>query len=209
MAQSSTRRSIVWSKQKLDELDALLNELDASTARLQGEMKVQADKARDKIRSARDALQAYVTNADTEAEGWFRESAANAKQTLEDTQAEIEEEWIQAELAFQDFLAAVDDDAQMARKALAARARADREAIDASLDRIDAETTKAMEAARRDMDTALDWLSSEADMVQAKAGQISAAGAESWEAIRAGLKEAHAVHARTAQSVSEAFQRLR
>ena len=209
MAQSSTRRSIVWSKQKLDELDALLNELDASTARLQGEMKVQADKARDKIRSARDALQAYVTNADTEAEGWFRESAANTKQTLEDTQAEIEEEWIQAELAFQDFLAAVDDDAQMARKALAARARADREAIDASLDRIDAETTKAMEAARRDMDTALDRLSSEADMVQAKAGQISAAGAESWEAIRAGLKEAHAVHARTAQSVSEAFQRLR
>jgi DNA repair exonuclease SbcCD ATPase subunit len=210
VAKSSTHhRSIVWSKQKLDELDALLTELDASTAKLKGDMKAEATQARDKIRASRDAFRAYVDNAEKEAAETVKASSAKAKAAVKDAQADIEAEWVEAELAFQEFIAAVADDAEMARKALIARAKAEREAIDASLDRIDAETAEAMESARKDLDAALDRLSSEADKVQAKAGQVSAAGAESWQAIRAGLKEAHAVHARTAKTVAQTFERLR
>jgi len=202
-------RSIAWSKQKLDELDALLTELDVFAAQLKGKAATEADKALGRIRQSRDVFRAYVAKGQADLEDTARTGVAKAESAIDDARAHIEKERVEAELAFQSFLSTASADADFARKALAARVKADRNAFDDSLDSIGDETEAAIEAARKDFDTALNRLSGEADKAETGAARVSAAGQDAWEAIREGLKEVHAVHARTAKRVAEAFARLR
>lgn len=202
-------RSIAWSKQKLDELDALLTELDASAAGLKDKAKADADRALDRIRAARDTFRTYVADARADVAGAAEAGASKARRVVDEGREDLEKEWVEAELAFQSFLSSAAVDASVARKALAARVKAERHALDASLDEIAGEAGAAIDAARKDFDTALGRLEKEADKAQTGADKISAAGAEAWSAIREGLKEAHAVHAGTARKVADAFARLR
>lgn len=205
----ATRRSIVWSKQKLDELDTLITELDAYGKNLEGKAHAEAEKALGRIRASRDAFKAYLGEIRTQSVETAKGEAAKARRAAADAGTDIEEEWVEAELAFQSFLSAASADANAARKALAARARAERDALEKSLDEIRDETAATIEAARKEFDAALDGVSEETGKVEAEAGKISTAGAESWQAIRKGLKEAHAVHVNTAGKVAAAFARLR
>lgn len=207
---AATHRSIVWSKQKLDELDALITELDAYGKTLDARAQAGADKALGRIRASRDAFKAYLDAIRAEA----GEETANARRAADDARTDIEGEWVEAELAFQAFLAATSADAKAARKAFAARATAERKALEKSLDEIRDETAATIEAARKEFDGALDRVSEATGKVEAgvggiSVGGISTAGAESWQAIREGLKEAHAVHVNTARKIAAAFARLR
>ena len=101
--QEPAHRSIAWGKQKLDALDALLNELDSSVAGLNGKAKVDAGKALDRIREARDAFRAYIAGAQAEIKNTAITEASKARQVIEEAREFIENEWVDAELAFSVF----------------------------------------------------------------------------------------------------------
>ncbi|SPL62615.1 hypothetical protein [Ochrobactrum soli] len=204
----ATHRSIVWSEQKLDELDALITELDSYGKNLDGKAVADANKALGRIRASRAAFKTYLDGARLEADETIKGEAEKTSRIAANARTDIEEEWVEAELAFQSFLSAASADAKAARKALVARTRAERKALETSLDKIRDETTATIEAARKEFDAALDRVSKETGKVEAGAGRISVAGAESWQAIREGLKEAHAVHVNTARKIAAAFARL-
>lgn len=189
--QGSAHRSIAWSKQKLDELDATITELDGLAKNLQGDARGKADKAVDRIRSARDAFKTEVDAAGKAVKG-----------SVADVQHNLDDDWVEAELAFQGFLAAAAGDASLAKSAILARAEAQRKSWLAGLDRIRDSATSAATAARSEMDAAVQRLAGEA-------GKVSTAGDESWKAIRGGLAEVGAVNERTFKKIVDALAGLR
>ena len=210
MSQSGTpHRSIVWSKQKLDELDAILSTIEGKVRNLQGKTRAEAEHQLERIRTARDAFKDYVRTAENEASTAVHDGIDRSRQAIQVAESEIEREWEEASLALQKLLNAASDNVDFARDVFRAQAQAEREALKANFDRISAETSDAMENIRSDLDDALQRLSKETARVEARAGEISSVGAESWQIIRQGISDAHAVNKRTTEKVAAAFERLR
>jgi transcriptional regulator len=113
---------VAWAKQKLDEIDATLATLENSVGALEKDARTQAERAIARIRTARDAFKAKVDAA-------VRSDLAAAEAITKEAQVGIEAEWTEVELAFQDFLAAAASHASIVKKALTARAEAQRQGL--------------------------------------------------------------------------------
>jgi len=204
----ATHKSIIWCQQKLNELDAMITELETSAKSLKGQAKADGEKALERIRTSREAFEAEIERARADTREKVRGEAAQARKAMDNARDELEDQWIEAELAFQTFLTERSNDAEAARKAFAARSKATREALDRSVDEFHKETEAAMHDARDKLDAALDRLSKEIGKLETEADKVSAVGSESWRSVRDGLKQAHAVHVNTAKNVAEAFRKL-
>jgi DNA repair exonuclease SbcCD ATPase subunit len=198
--QSLAHEYVEWTKQKLDEIDATLAALDGSVEALKADARTQADRAIARIRAARDAFQ---SQADT-----LRSDTAAAKAIADDAYIAVEAEWAEVELAFRDFLTAAAGQASVVRKALAARAAAQRQSWQSSLQAIRASASAAIDHARGEGDAAIRRLIAEAEKAEAKLGKLPGAGDESWKAIKGGLKETVAAYDRTWKKISEAVAKI-
>lgn len=186
-----------WSKQKLDEIDATLAKLDASVATLKDDARREADRAIARIRTSRDAFKAKIATA-----------RSDALATRASVDTAIDAEWVKVELAFQDFLTAVAGQTDVARRALAERAQAQRQSWESSLQAIRETTTGAIEQGRSEADAALHRLVAETEKAEAKVGKISAAGDESWKAIKSGLSDMISIYDRTWKNISKALAQI-
>ena len=198
--QSAAHQGIAWSKQKLDDIDAMLAQMEKSAVTLKGNARQAADKARSRIEAARHKLHARTEK--------LRSEAGDVKDAVLDVQSDFEDEWIEVETAFQSYLVAVADRADAVRDALAARAKAQRKSWQDGLNEIRTSAEAAVAAGLDDVDAAIRRASEEAEKLQKKAGQIPSVGEESWKAIRDGLDEARAVHDRTVKKIGTALARL-
>jgi hypothetical protein len=192
---------LAWAKQKLDEVDSTLATLDNSVGALEKDARTQADLAISRIRSARDAFKAKVDAA-------VRSDFAAADAITKEAQVGIEAEWTEVELAFQDFLAAASSHASIVKKALSARADAQRQAWQSSLQTTRATATAVIDQARGEADTVIRRLAAEGEKAEAKLGQVSVAGDESWKAIKGGLEEVISIYDRTWKKISEAIAKI-
>jgi hypothetical protein len=200
--QKSGHADLEWAKQKLDEIDATLEALGGSVETLKKDARTEADRAIAWIRTARDAFKAKVDAV------W--PDAAATKALADDTYASLEAKWAEVELAFQeDFLAAAAGQVNVVKKALKARAEARRQSWQSSLQAIRAASADAIEHAHSEAYAALRRLAAETAKAEARLGQVSAAGDESWTAIKGGLKEAISVYERTWEKISEAVSKMR
>ena len=192
---------VVWAKQKLDEIDATLATLENSVGVLEKDARTQAERAITRIRTARDAFKAKVDTA-------VRSDFAAAEAITKEAQVGIEAEWTEVELAFQDFLAAAASHASIVKKALTARAEAQRQAWQSSLQAARATATEVIDQARGEADAVMRRLAAEAEKAEAKVGQVSVAGDESWKAIKGGLDEAISIYDRTWKKISDAIAKI-
>jgi hypothetical protein len=190
-----------WAKQKLDEIDATLAALDGSFEALKKDARTETSRAIARIRTARDAFKAKVDAV--------RPDAAATKALADSTYASLDAEWAEVELAFQDLLAAAAGEANVVKKALTARTEAQRQSWQSSLHALRAAAADAIEHAHIEAYAALRRLAAETTKAEATLGHISAAGDESWTAIKGGLKEAISVSERTWQKISEAVSKMR
>jgi hypothetical protein len=190
-----------WARQKLDEIDATLAALDGSFEALTKDARKEADRAIARIRIARDAFKAKVDAV--------RPDAAATKALADSTYASLDAEWAKVELAFQDFLAAAAGQANLVKKALTARNEAQRQSLQASLHAIGAAAAFAIEHAHSEAYAALRRLAAETANAEARLGQVSAAGDESWTAIKGGLKDAISVYERAWEKISGAVSKMR
>lgn len=194
---ASAHEAVAWAKQRLDDVDAIISEVEKATGELKDEARAQADAALSRLQVSRAKVQNYYDQLRAEADA--------VKGGVEDA---LETEWVEVESAFQAFLSATKDQGETARDVVVARARAQRKSWDDSLKGLRAQAEEAVEKARGELDAAIKRLSDEAEKFQSRIGEAKDAGDESWAAVKAGLVDAKAVHDRTIQKIKDAFSKL-
>jgi hypothetical protein len=199
--QSLAHEYLEWTKQKLEEIDATLSALDDLVKTLKSDARTKADAAIVQIRAARDAFKAKVDA--------LRSDIAASKAVADDTYVSLKAEWAEVELAFQDFLAAAAGQANIVKQAVTDRAEAQRKSLHSSLQAIRATASDALDQGRIEADAAISRLAAETEKAAAKLGQVSAAGDDSWKAIKGGLEEITSAYDRTWKKISEAIARIR
>ena len=197
---SYPHETIVWAKQRLDELDALISEVEKRSKDLSGSVRAEADAALARLEASRASLQQSYDELRAEAEALDR--------TAEDLQDAFDAQWVEVETAFQSLLGALADQAETARGIVAARVEAQRQAWDNSLKRLRDQAAETVDTARGELDAAINRLSEEAERFQARIGEVKDAGDTSWEAVKSGLAEAKAAHNRTIDKIKGAFAKL-
>ena len=197
---SYPHETIVWAKQRLDELDALISEVEKRSKDLSGSVRAEADAALARLEASRASLQQSYDELRAEAEALDR--------TAEDLQDAFDAQWVEVETAFQSLLGALAGQAETARGIVAARVEAQRQAWDNSLKRLRDQAAETVDTARGELDAAINRLSEEAERFQARIGEVKDAGDTSWEAVKSGLAEAKAVHNRTIDKIKGAFAKL-
>ena len=168
----------------------------------ESEARTRADQAMARLRAARDDFQARVETAKTEA-------AATNKAVTDATVAASQAAWTRFESAYQDFLKAAGDNASLVQAALTARAEAQRQAWQSSLQSIRASTVGAIDYARGETEAAFQRLAAETDKAGSKLGGVSAAGEESWKAIKVGVEDTISAFERTWKKVYELVSNIR
>jgi len=197
---SYPHETIVWAKQRLDELDALISEVEKRSKDLSGSVRAEADAAVARLEASRASLQQSYDELRAEAEALDR--------TAEDLQDAFDAQWVEVETAFQSLLGALAGQAETARGIVAARVEAQRQAWDNSLKRLRDQAAETVDTARGELDAAINRLSEEAERFQARIGEVKDAGDTSWEAVKSGLAEAKAAHNRTIDKIKGAFAKL-
>jgi hypothetical protein len=198
--QSNAHEALAWAKQRLDDLDTTIAEVEKSGRTLKNEARKEADTALAFLQQSRLKLQKHYDDLRNEADALTSDGRkiANA----------IEAEWIEVESAFQSFLSAVKDQADTARDIVAARVKTQRQSWEASLKDLRDRAAETVEKARSDLDAAIKRLSDQADTFQSRIGEAKDAGDESWKAVKSGLAEAKVVQDRTIQKIKDAFSKL-
>lgn len=197
---SYPHETIAWAKQRLDELDAIISEVEKTSKDLSGSVRAEADTARARLEASRTSLRkSYDT---------LRAGAEDIKSSAEDLHDALDAEWVEVETSFQSFLAAFTEQADTVRSIVAARVEAQRQAWDNSLKDLRDQAAETVDKARGELDAAIKRLSDEAERFQGRIGEVKDAGDASWEAVKSGLADAKAVHNRTIDKIKGAFSKL-
>ena len=198
--QSYAHQTIAWVKQRLDEADAILSEVEKSAADIKEDARKQADAARARLAASRAKLQQYYDD--------LRAQADTAKQEASEIQDKLEAEWIEVESALQQFVSTTGDEVKTVRNIVIVRARAQRQAWQNSLKELRDQAADAVEKASSELDTAFDHLSTEAEKFQARIGEVKDASDESWRAVKQGFADAKVAHGVTVQKIKDAFSKV-
>jgi hypothetical protein len=198
--QSYAHETVAWAKQRLDDVDAIISEVEKTTDRLADGARKEAEAALTRLRESQVKLQQYFDELRAEANAVTRGG--------EEIQDKLDAEWVEVEGAFQSFLSAAKDHAETVRDVIVARAQAQHQSWEASLKDLRERAEDAVEKARGEWDVAIKRLSDEAEKFQARIGDAKDAGDESWSAVKTGLAEAKTVHDRTIQKIKDAFSKL-
>jgi chromosome segregation ATPase len=198
--QSYAHQTISWLKQRLDDTDAILTEIDKSISEIKTDARKQADAARARITESRARLQQHYDE--------LRAHADTVKQEASQLQDKLEAEWIEIESALQAFVSSTSDQAKTVRDIVTARTRAQRQAWEDSLSDWRDQAADTVEKARSELDAAFAHLATEAEKFQARIGEVKDAGDESWHAVKQGFTDAKAVHDITVQKIKDAFFKI-
>jgi vacuolar-type H+-ATPase subunit I/STV1 len=191
--------TIAWAKQRLDEIDAMIAQAEKSAGDLNENARADADRALSRLVGSRAKLKQLLDELRTQADA--------AKNTVSQAQQALKDEWVEAESAFQAFLASAGDQTEIARNAIATRAEAQRKSWQAAVNDLRGQATAAVDKASDEFDAAIKRLSAATENAKAKIGHVSSAGDETWQAVRAGLLEAKAVHEKTIKKIAEALSK--
>ncbi|QDL97657.1 hypothetical protein FLL57_10205 [Rhodopseudomonas palustris] len=193
-----TQAYLEWTKQKLDESAATIAKIEEAATKLGDASSAKAQEALAQFRTARDAFQAQVTA--------LQADLGASKQVTDAALASVSAQWNEVELAFQKFLGTAGDQAGLVKDALAARAEAQRQSFLSSLETIQSGAAAALEQGRKEMESSLRrWTEETEKTLGPKLTQLSAAGDETWTAVKAGLDETAAVYEKTWARISQAF----
>jgi hypothetical protein len=203
MSQSDLAQAYLeWTKQKLDESAATIAKLDEAATQLTADAGV---KARQALAQFSDAREAFKAKADA-----LQADLGASKQVTDAAMAAATAQWTEVELAFQQFLKTSGDQASLVKAALAARAEAQRQSFLTSMESIHANAATALEQGRKELDSALRRWTDEAEKTLGpKLSQLSAAGDETWSALKTGLDETAAVYEKTWGKITQAFAKMK
>jgi len=192
-----TRAAVAWTKQRLDELDEVLFEADKAVDNLKDSARENGERTLERLRRSRDKLRKL--------HGRLRTEAETAQHGAEEIGDAFDAEWVEVEAALQSFLSVITEGADVWRRVVGARAQAQRQAWEASVEDLRDQAAEVVDKTRGEFDAAIKRLSDETEKLQSRIGVARDAGDQSWETVKSGLAAAKAAYERTIQKIKEAL----
>jgi hypothetical protein len=194
--QSSMHSYLDWTKQRIDEMDAILASLEAKAGQVKAELKTKADQLITDLKKRRDAFQVKV-----------RADAQAGEGGLQAARAQLESQWNGFEGQVKSYFETVGKQVEQQQATFRDAAAAQAKAWDEAENRLRAEATKIAAARRADVESALKQMKADAAEAEARLEKVKQAGNESWTALSAALAESRKAFDRASQRAWEAFQR--
>jgi hypothetical protein len=187
-----------WTKQKLDESAATLAKLDEAVAKLSDAANDQTKAALAQLKTTRDTFKAKADS--------LRADLDSSKQVSDSVLGAIAGQWTEVELAFAQFLKASENQADVVKSALSARAEAQFAAFQSSMEQVRSSAAATLEKGRAEFDAALRKVAEHAETtLNPKLTELSTASEESLKALKSGFDETIAIYDKTWGKITEAF----
>jgi gas vesicle protein len=195
-AQSSAHFYFNWTKERIDEMDAILASLEAKAGEVQADSRIRAEqliadlhKKRDEFQKTAkrqaDAGEAMWLHTKSQLEGTWKGFETEVKRYVETYGKQIQ----QQQTTFQD--------------AAAAQLRAWRDAAE----KIQTAATGLAVHRRSDIDAAVTRMKADASKAEANLEELKRAGTDSWAALNGALVESRAAFDRANQAAWDALKR--
>jgi hypothetical protein len=195
-AQHSVHFFLHWAKERLDEMDAVLASLESEAAKTQADTRIKADQFIANLKQKRDEFENTVQK--------LTEGGAAA---WESTKVRLEDEWKIYEAAINKYLESFSKGMEQQRAVFQSQATAQLNAWRDSADKLNAASREFATERRREIDTTVSRMKSDAAAAEEKLQKLARAGTESWSALNAALAETRTVFDRANQAAREAFKR--
>jgi len=188
---------VTWAKERLDEMEAVLNSLESKAGEVQADLRDKAKKALVDLRSSRDIFSDTVKKqAEANEAAW---TSAKAK---------LEPEWNSFEAEVKKYVETfgrqVDQQLATFKLQSAAQLKAWREASD----KLAGDTRQFSTERRAEIDAAVKRMQADAATAEVRLQkQMEQMGTQSWSALMAVLTETRAAFDRANQAARDAFKR--
>jgi chromosome segregation ATPase len=187
---------LAWAMWGLDEIEATLASIE-SGLRSRASVHPKAESAMVDMRTARDAFRKSIGEHDARVN-----DAALAR-----SKADLEGQWAAFEDSVQNYLDAVDKQVSEQETVFRARADAQSKAWLQATDNLHKSAARFAADRRRDVETAVKRLESEAETAKLMLDKLNKAEGASWAAMRSALTETRAALDRAHRSVLDALER--
>ncbi|RUW28636.1 MULTISPECIES: hypothetical protein [unclassified Mesorhizobium] len=193
--QSSMHAYLNWTKQRIDEMDAILASLEAKVGQVKVDSKADADRIVADLKQRRDEFEASA-----------KAQAKAGQAAIRENTAKLESQWRRFETEVNTYFETVGKQAEQQKatflQAAGAQAKAWRETAEAFHN----EAGKVMTARRADIDVAVTKMKADAAEAEARLHKLMQAGGESWAALSAALAESRQAFDRANQQAGDALK---
>ena len=189
---SAARQAILWSQDRLAELDAAITVLERDAARRESAARERALAALADLRAAREAYRVKAEEALAGARAWSEAQAADANRSLD-------ESWTTAQDKVAAYLDAVQADLATRRTVLEAEFEARRRTWQKSIDELRAEASRLSVEQRAMLQARIEAFRAQVDEARARVARVQET---SWAAMRRSYAE-------TQRSLSDAYLSIR
>ena len=194
--QSSMHSYLNWSKERIDEMDAILASLEAKAGQVQSDLKVKANQLIADLKKQRDEFQANL-----------KKQAKATEAAWESNKAQLDSRWKAFEAQVRTYIDTVakqvPQQRALFRDVAAAQAKAWREAANTIHD----VATKFAAGRRADVDAAVTKMKADAAEAEGRLQKLNQTGNESWAALSAALAESRKAFDRANQAAWDAVKR--
>ena len=192
--QSSMHAYLNWTKQRIDEMDAMLASLQAKAGQAKADSKVKADQLIADMKKQRDEFQ---TKAKVQAQA--------SEAALQASKAQLETQWrgfeTQVKAYFETAGKQIEQQQATFGDAVAAQLKAWRAAADA----FSSEAAKIATAKRADLDAAVKQMKADAAEAESRFQKLKQVGSETWSSLSAALTESRKAFDRANQKAGDAL----
>jgi hypothetical protein len=193
--QSSMHAYLNWTKQRIDEMDAILASLEAKAGQVKAESRTKADQMLADMKKRRDEFQAKA-----------KAQAEAGEAAMQAGKVQLESQWhgfeAQVKTYFDTVGKQIEQQQATFRDVAAAQAKAWREATET----FHREAAKITTARRADLDTAVKQMKADAAEAEARLQKLKQAGSESWAAFSTALAESRKTFDRANQKAADALK---
>ena len=193
--QSTMHAYLNWTKQRIDEMDAILASLEAKAGQAKADSKVKADQLIADMKKRRDEFQAKA-----KAQGQAGETALQA------SRAQLETQWRGFESQVKTYFDTVSKQAEQQHAAFRDVVAAQLKAWRAAADTFHSEASKIATTKRADLDAAVKQMRADAVEAEARFNKLKQAGSESWAALSAALSESRKAFDQANQKAGDALK---
>lgn len=194
--QSHLHNYIERAKNRLDEIDASVAHFEARAQDVQSEARDKAHAALARMKSNRDAYQA-----------WIAENQEIGERITAQARKDLEVEWA----AFEDNIMAYFDAAagmyEQDKAYFHVRIEALKDAWEKTMDRVRAATKSFQANSQAEVDAAIEKLEKNADVANAKLKELNKAGNASWAAVRDALSTSRSAFDKALDEAQAAFKK--
>jgi vacuolar-type H+-ATPase subunit H len=184
-----------WAKERLDEINATLKSMEGRVGALRDEAKTQTEKAISDIRAQRDVFQKAISDQQNENEAaWMK------------ARSDLASNWATFETSVQKYMTDARNTAEQQQSMFMARAEAQRQAWQQSIETMLRQAGTFAAAKRQDLDAAVNHVKAEAEAAKSKLDATGRAGEQSWVAMRTALEESRAAFDKASKKAQDAFK---